>query len=153
MTEHEGEELEEAPQPDSGLTIAGSSSIGRRAANQDEVIALTMEGAQSPWGLRGIVGVADGMGGHPAGEVASKLAADTVTEVLGLTGAAAEPPAEESSDTEPAEVIAGAVRLANSRIYERAQANEAERDMGTTLTLVAFTHDTAFVAHIGDSRG
>ena len=150
MVENEGGEIQA---PDRHLTIASSSSIGRRAANQDEVIALPLEGAESLWGLRGVIGVADGMGGHAAGEVASKLAGDTVAEVLGLTTASLGPLAEKISENEPAEVIAGAVRLANARIYEQAQANQAERDMGTTLTLVAFTEDTAFVAHIGDSRG
>ncbi len=150
MGEHQGEQR---PEADSGLTIASSSSVGRRATNQDEVIALPMRSADSLWGFDGVIGVADGMGGHAAGEVASKLTGDTVAEVLTSTEAPSGQLTEELSEKEPAEVIAAAVRLANSRIYEQAQANDGQRDMGTTLTLVAFTKDTAFVAHVGDSRG
>jgi PPM family protein phosphatase len=146
MTEHDGEVR---PEGDSALTIACSSSVGRRATNQDVVIAGPMNRAESLWGFTGVIGVADGMGGHAAGEVASKLAGDTISEILTSTDTSSAPLAEK----QPAEVIAEAVRIANSRIYEQAQANDDQRDMGTTLTLVAFTEETAYVAHIGDSRG
>jgi PPM family protein phosphatase len=86
--------------------------------------------------------VADGMGGHAAGEVASQMAASTVEEILSN----AEP------DSNPEELLQKAVQNANTRVYE-AQANQIEyRGMGSTLTLLLIRENQFYLAQVGDSR-
>ena len=86
--------------------------------------------------------VADGMGGHNAGEVASKIAAETMQEVVALQRGS------ESLDL----ILRIAVDEANFRIYA-AQSREAELSgMGTTLTVLCFDDQTYWLAHVGDSR-
>jgi len=138
---------------DSGTRIASATTTGRRRTNQDAAIALDLQGQDNIWGFAAIVGVADGMGGHAAGEVASRIAAETVGEFLCQGGSDARPDTTELSGGEATEALAEAVRLANLRIYQQAQADDSRRDMGTTLTLVGLTQDTAVVAHVGDCRG
>ena len=87
--------------------------------------------------------VADGMGGHAAGEIASQIAASTVEEVISK---GADPEAE------PEDVLRFAVEEANSRIYQ-AQRQRAEYEgMGSTLTVLAFRDNHYYIAHVGDSR-
>ncbi len=102
--------------------------------------------------------VADGMGGHAAGEVASALAVRTVHEELrkqrqlvddyeiGAKGARA------VSTREMLNLLEFAVQRACARIHEEAMADAQKRGMGTTLSAMLFARDKAFVAHVGDSR-
>jgi PPM family protein phosphatase len=86
--------------------------------------------------------VADGMGGHAAGEVASDKAASTVEEIL----------ANHESASNMEELLRSAVQNANKQVYE-AQANEPEyRGMGSTLTVLAFCENQFYIAQVGDSR-
>lgn len=85
--------------------------------------------------------VADGMGGHSAGNVASKLA---VEEVLSFF--------YQSPETSPSERLRQAVEHANRRIFEEAQANVQYFRMGTTLVGAAISGNRAHVANVGDSR-
>ena len=87
-----------------------------------------------------LVVVADGMGGHSAGEVASQLAADVVTRLY------------YDSPSEPGAALKGAVEEANRRIHAAAAADEAKHGMGTTCTALALCGATAYAAHVGDSR-
>src|SRR5215472_1847054 len=102
--------------------------------------------------------VADGMGGHAAGEVASAIAVRTVHEevkrenellddyVSGATGA---------SKVTPKDVIAlleHAVQRACSKIHEEARTDTNKRGMGTTLSAVLVVGHQGFIAHVGDSR-
>lgn len=84
--------------------------------------------------------VADGMGGHQAGEVASALAADIFAHKM-RDGFVAMP-----------ERLRRAVDSANSAIYERASANKAMSGMGTTMTALAIEEGVAHIAQVGDSR-
>lgn len=84
--------------------------------------------------------VADGMGGHTAGEVASRIA----TDVLGHSYYA--------SDADPAEALAEGVREANRAIHEASLHNGELRGMGTTCTAIAIVDHSAVYAHVGDSR-
>jgi len=84
--------------------------------------------------------VADGMGGHAAGEVASQLAVETVL-------------AEYSASEAPAgQALARALEAANQRIYRDAQSNPSRRGMGTTCTAAVLLEAGVVVAHVGDSR-
>lgn len=83
--------------------------------------------------------LADGMGGHRAGEIASAIAVEHFTAVL-----------RESEPSE--EALHEAVRLANERVYLAAQSDPSMHGMGTTLTALWFDNGYVYLSHIGDSR-
>jgi len=87
-----------------------------------------------------LVIVADGMGGHSAGEVASQMAVETVARLYYETGG------------EPRLALRHAVEEANRRIHSAAAADASKHGMGTTCTALALCGDGAFAAHVGDSR-
>ncbi len=87
--------------------------------------------------------VADGMGGHAAGEVASQIASSTVQEVVALRG---------GSGSDPEEFLRAAAEEANSRIYGAARVKREFAGMGSTLTALAFRDNHYYIAHVGDSR-
>lgn len=99
--------------------------------------------------------VADGMGGHASGEVASRMAIESITAYFRET-------ADEQELTWPYKLDRGfrhhvnrlvtAVKLANLRIHEEAQGNPKCKGMGTTLVACHFLDDTLIMAHVGDSR-
>jgi PPM family protein phosphatase len=92
-------------------------------------------------GDRGLlVVVADGMGGHQAGEVASQTAVETVGNVY-----------SQAAGT-PGEALDEAFRQAHERIFQAAQLNDDFNGMGTTCTALAIAGADAWVAHVGDSR-
>jgi len=98
----------------------------------------------SYYGGEHVFAVADGLGGHTAGDVASRLAIEPIEELdRRLEGM----PPERVSET-----LAGAVVEANRAVYRRAQADAKVRGMATTLTAVAITDGSAHLAHVGDSR-
>ena len=109
---------------------AAASHIGRSRANNEDAFAPLTDGtAAGPV----VLAVADGMGGHVAGEVASRLAIESAME---HDGTAVE-----------------RVRAGNDRVVEAVIADPALAGMGTTLTLVRLEPDGALdLAHIGDSR-
>jgi protein phosphatase len=83
--------------------------------------------------------VADGMGGHQAGEVASAIAIREFT-------------AEIRGKALSEEALRDAVRRANSAIYEEGARDPLKRGMGTTLTALWYDSDTIYLTHVGDSR-
>jgi protein phosphatase len=101
---------------------------------------------------RGLFLVCDGMGGAPAGEVASQLAAEAILERLDATDQAGEA-ANGSSDYLPwTNRLADAVRMSNEVVYHHGQADRARAEMGTTVVGAWLNHHIASVAHVGDSR-
>jgi len=84
--------------------------------------------------------VADGMGGHVAGDVASSTAVDTIKEQ------------SPSASAQDLNTLAALVLTANSRIWEKAQNDPTLRGMGTTCTLLMLDSSKAHFAHVGDSR-
>ncbi|ASS77215.1 serine/threonine protein phosphatase [Tumebacillus algifaecis] len=93
----------------------------------------------------GVAVVADGMGGHLAGEVASSLAIETVVSHINeaLRGA-------ESYDA--SDLIVDAMQLANRVVFERASTSEGLSGMGTTLVTALLNSEEIYLGHIGDSR-
>jgi serine/threonine protein phosphatase PrpC len=86
--------------------------------------------------------VADGMGGHVAGEIASQIAASTVNEFL----------TKKSPESNMEEVLDLAVQAANTRVYETQMMKSEYGGMGSTLTVLAIPDTRYFLAQVGDSR-
>jgi serine/threonine protein phosphatase PrpC len=104
---------------------------------------------------RGIFIVADGMGGHAAGEVASAMAVDSVRAAL--ENARPEIEAFKKAPTDAGrralvQLLQNAVLSAHRAVFERGQAEADKQGMGTTLDVVLVAGPEAFVAHVGDSR-
>ncbi len=95
--------------------------------------------------------VADGMGGHAGGDVASQLAVETIHQYI----ADHAPSTDQSKSVDCAAIIQSAVVQANATIRKRAKAEPALKGMGTTVVLVFMPNtndENAFIAHVGDSR-
>lgn len=124
------------------IQVASCSDVGmRRSTNQDSFeIALASD--MEKWKKRGhLFLVADGMGAHAAGELASKLAADGVSHLY-----------SKYQDLSPPEALKRAVSETNAEINRRGQANEEFNNMGTTCSVLTLLPYGAIVAHVGDSR-
>jgi serine/threonine protein phosphatase PrpC len=95
----------------------------------------------------GLFAVADGMGGHQAGERASRMALDTLAEVLRAP--------EQNQPAEREDVLnrlREATQAAGAAIFDAAQADPSLAGMGTTVTALWFHGGRAYLAHVGDSR-
>ncbi len=122
---------------------AGLTDIGReRNHNEDRFILLPEFN---------VFVVADGMGGHQSGEVASRMAASTIASFF--RGGAVKPPDDETID-EAGDRLRAAVCDANAKIFARADDSRAHRGMGTTVVAAAWSPRSRkmYVAHAGDSR-
>jgi protein phosphatase len=86
--------------------------------------------------------VADGMGGHNAGEVASKMAVEIIHEEYFKSG----------GDSNKEKLLSKAFNAANKKIFDLASANESYKGMGTTCTALVVIGKTIYYAHAGDSR-
>ena len=121
---------------------AGLSDVGKQRAHNEDRFILLPEFS--------VFVVADGMGGHQSGEVASRMAASTIASYFrNLEGSGS------SSRTVAAgERLRAAVSHANARIFARADDSRAHRGMGTTIVAAAFSRESGdvYVAHAGDSR-
>jgi protein phosphatase len=118
------------------------SDVGiRRANNQDSFTTVLADDSET-WRRRGhLFMVADGMGAHAAGELASKLATDTVALTY-----------HKRLDLAPPEAILAATVEANNQIHARGQASPDFQGMGTTGTALLLVPQGALLAHVGDSR-
>jgi len=126
-----------------GVEVAARSDIGRvRTSNEDSF------GCDQ---RLGVYVVCDGMGGHAAGEIASRIAVDSVLAYFRDK----EPLAADASLIDApmgARLLADAVNKANESILQYADENEATAGMGTTLVAARFCDGKFTIAHIGDSR-
>jgi serine/threonine protein phosphatase PrpC len=87
--------------------------------------------------------VADGMGGHQAGDVASKLASETFSDTYKIL---------RKKNTAIMESLELAIKKANIVVFEKAAADIEKRGMGTTFSVMIIANMKAFIAHVGDSR-
>jgi serine/threonine protein phosphatase PrpC len=130
-----------------------ASSPGRvRQNNEDSLLAFEMTRVQESQGVPlSFYVVADGMGGHQAGEIASRTVNNIVTErILNAQVIPGLSLATRRLDNTPNMVLDAAVRQANEVLYAEAQARG--NDMGTTLTATLIIGNVATIANVGDSR-
>jgi protein phosphatase len=131
---------------DMKVTIKAATDIGKvRDHNEDSF--LTLGGKSSPPGFDALLVVADGMGGHAAGEVASQMTVDGIKRMLASEDL-------ESPDLEGnafGAFLGKVLESVNQEVWEAGQTPE-KQGMGTTCTLAAMRGDQLFLAHIGDSR-
>ncbi len=115
------------------LAAIGATDVGRKRRHNEDAFLVMPEA--------GLFAVADGLGGHASGEVASRMAVDELAARFGgLEGS-------------PGERLRAAFRLANDAIHRLSQADPHLSGMGTTLVAGHFSEGgTLAVAHVGDSR-
>jgi serine/threonine protein phosphatase PrpC len=118
------------------ISCAGNTDVGVvRSGNEDSFLLDC---------AKGLFIVADGMGGHAAGEVASEMAVQIVAKELGsLRGL---------SDGEAAGRMRSAIRKANAQIFDRTLAEHDKRGMGTTTTVMVLFSRRYLIGQVGDSR-
>ena len=128
---------------------AGLSDVGlQREHNEDSYCILSEHR---------LFVVADGMGGHRAGDVASHMATTEMTaffDATGVDGDGVEWPAEEDSRLTPDQNrLVSAVKLANQRIFQASVGNRSVQGMGTTVVGALYARDDrkVHIAHVGDS--
>lgn len=114
------------------------TDIGRKRQLNQDFIYLS----ETPVGnLPNLFIVADGMGGHKAGDYASRYAVETAVEAIGA-----------SFEKNPVRILGGAIERANTLIRQRARENIAYSGMGTTLVAATCMGRYLEVANVGDSR-
>ena len=127
---------------DKYIEVSSISDVGmRRASNQDSM-CVSMASSLERWQQFGhLFLVADGMGAHAAGELASEIAADKIPHLY-----------TKFTEISPPEALRQAVIEANAAIHRKGQANEDFYNMGTTCSVLTLLPQGAVVAHVGDSR-
>lgn len=125
------------------VTFAHLTDMGRvRQRNEDSLGAFEPDDAALLESRGRLFVVADGMGGHARGDVASRIAVET------LRGTYYEP---QRSEPLP-EALRVSVELANEAVYRESRLLAGDAQMGTTLTALVIRDRDAFLAHVGDSR-
>ena len=129
------------------LEISGQTNVGmKRDHNEDNFLLLPEEN---------FVAVADGMGGHASGEVASGIAVEEIKEFVSRSGRDAEatwPFKLDRAKNLHDNRVSAAIKLANLRIREHSQTDAKKRGMGTTVVAALFTPEGTYVGWVGDSR-
>ncbi len=125
-----------------GLRCAAVSDVGmRRSSNQDS-LAIALADSLQHWKSHGhLFVVADGMGAHAAGELASQIATDNIPHGY-----------HKLSELSPSEAIVEAIRQANGMIHNKGQNSVDFQGMGTTCSCLLLLPCGAIAAHVGDSR-
>ena len=129
------------------ITAAGDTNVGvKRSRNEDNLLKMPEEN---------LFAVADGMGGHSSGEVASQIAVEGIANFFKATR-------QDEDITWPYKMDKNrpydenrfimSIKLANLRIFEASQREARYRGMGTTIAGVNFVEGDALIAHVGDSR-
>ena len=126
------------------LHVHGETETGRVRDHNEDMI-LILGGEKSPPGVDALLVVADGMGGHAAGEVASNLAVAHIEQRFAM-GAFASIASDEFEET-----LRSLLQDVN-RVVHTAGQDTDKRGMGTTCTLVAIKDNCLYYAHVGDSR-
>ncbi|MDA8745697.1 protein phosphatase 2C domain-containing protein [Rubripirellula amarantea] len=125
-----------------GIVYAELTDVGmRRANNQDSMAALPAKSAERFRSRGHLFVVADGMGAHAAGELASRLATEHIAMQY-----------FRSTEGNTADALRASVVDANAEIHRRGQSNPEFHNMGTTASALTIGPSGARIAHVGDSR-
>lgn len=117
-----------------GILSSGNTDIGqKRKTNQDSICLYTEES---------FFAVADGMGGHNGGDIASQMSVKIFPEYI----------AENKSSMSSDQLMSESIKFINRTIYDYGQKNEELKGMGTTITSIIFLNDHVNIANVGDSR-
>ena len=129
------------------LSAFGITDVGRKRRHNEDAYLLDVE--------RGLFVVADGMGGHAAGEVASRITVESIQEYLALRD-------DEGENTWPfgfnnrfsmeGNLLATAIKKANERVIRAVQNRPELKGMGTTVVALLCDPERATLVHVGDSR-
>lgn len=112
---------------------AGGTDIGRKRKTNQDSICIAPEHL--------FFAVADGMGGHSGGDIASQLSVKHMPEFLKSHG-----------DIEPRELMVGCIRDVNLKIHQHSEQNPELKGMGTTVSAILFHGQQLFIGNVGDSR-
>lgn len=115
------------------FAFASMTDIGRKRSKNQDAIAFDSD--------LGLFVVADGMGGHLGGEIASQLACDTIFETFA-----------NNPEASPEDRLAQSISSASAAVFLKSTEDENLHGMGTTVTAVYLTNDSAFLGNVGDSR-
>ncbi len=124
------------------IVDAAATDTGMRRLNNQDSYAVVRSSKPETWKSRGhVYMVADGMGAHAVGELASKLACDNIPHNY-----------TKARSGTPSEAIAKAYKEVGSLIHGKATANRDFQGMGTTCSTLLLLPEGALIAHVGDSR-
>ena len=124
------------------VRYAALTDVGFRRQNNQDACVVQLAPDQETWQQRGhLFVVADGMGGHAVGELASKIAVDTIPHTF-----------DKLRQLNAKDALWAAIEAANAAIYERGMQNKDFLRMGTTCTTLLLGPQGAVVGHVGDSR-
>jgi len=128
------------------IESAGLSHIGKKRKENQDYLFLDS-------GM-GLYVVADGMGGHRAGEVASRLVVETIRDYFSRLHQDSGNPDLTHRDTSlsrEANRLLSSIQLSNKVVHQASLDNTSQRGMGSTVSAVYFTDDTIIAANVGDS--
>lgn len=124
------------------LETVAISDVGMRRSNNQDSFQEVPARNQRIWNSRGhVFCVADGMGGHAAGELASKMATDIIPNVY-----------LKQTALPPAEALTIAIQEANRNIHQKGNSDKELHGMGTTNDTLVILPEGAMIGHVGDSR-
>lgn len=124
------------------LDVAQLTDVGRKRDHNEDNMAYVIPKDPQVMAQKGALFiVADGMGGHAAGEVASEIAVDTVSNAY-----------YQDDNDDVATSLLQAIRRANAAIHQRAAENMLRSGMGTTCVVAVLRGNVAYIANVGDSR-
>ena len=120
------------------MKVYSATDIGRkRQMNQDFIFT-----SDEPVGnLPNLFVVADGMGGHNAGDFASRYGVSVLVETI-----------KKDQNFNPVKIIRNGVEAANKEVFDQAARDHSMAGMGTTMVVVTVTGEYAYIANVGDSR-
>lgn len=141
------------------MQVGYKCDVGQtRQLNEDSVLCLMWDVEfSSHRQSAGLFVVADGMGGHNAGEIASQWGIKTVARecllrLLGITPGSSDKLGSHILADDPQAALVKAINVANRSLFEKARERRAFQGMGTTITAALIIGQDMYVAHLGDSR-
>ena len=129
------------------IIAAGKTDLGKVRENNEDNFAIEEK--------INLFIVADGMGGHASGQVASKMAVDIVKERMAYAfdnNKIEHFASQDYAHSKYANYLASCIKIANQAIFEAGQQYPQNKGMGTTIVAALVTNNNLIVAHVGDSR-